>query len=307
MTWRDTKLSYYDEKSQYVLMDTLGNVLDTCHTLFRIAEHDAPLFEHIPVLEGLREPIAALRPGEELPFSCIQTNLLGRTGYYDFIFRREDEHSILWLIYDFTEHYKALIPTQQERNNRAIEGEYLRIKQRAAQLENQLLEYKNEELQRIQAMKTAFFSQVSHEMRTPVNSIVGLVSLVEDPGSDNPRQYLAALRATSRHLAAIVNDVLDLSKLEAGQLSLEKIVFNLHDTLKHVADAFLYSCQEKGLALRCFVDEHLPTYFRGDPTRLAQVLYNLMGNAVKFTSAGSVTLRLDGQKKKVALGRSAFG
>ncbi len=174
MSFQDIKLAYYDQKSQYVVMDEAGQLQETCHTLFQISDQHPSLFECIPFLESLQDLIVALRPKEELPFSCIQTNLLGREGYFDFVFRRQDQKNIIWLIYDFTEHYEVLIPTQQERNNRAIEGEFMRIKQKATELEKQLLEYKNEELRRIQEVKTAFFSQVSHEMRTPINSIVGL-------------------------------------------------------------------------------------------------------------------------------------
>lgn len=306
MSARDIKLAYYDQKSQYVVMNEAGGLLDTCHTLFHVADEDTPLFDHIPFLEGLRDLIVALPPGEELPFRCVRTNLLGREGYFDLIFRRQSSQTILWLIYDFTEHYEVILPTQQERNDQAIEGEFLRIKQRATELEKELLTFKNEELRRIQEVKTTFFSQVSHEMRTPINSIVGLVSLIANQDRAAPSEYVAALRATSQHLATIVNDVLDLSKLESGRIVLERVAFSLRSTAKSVVDSFVYTCREKGIALAHTVDEQLPDYLEGDPTRLAQVLYNLIGNAVKFTHRGSVGLHIDGQKKKTA-GRCAFG
>ena len=304
--FKKSKLAYYDRKSQYVLLDNAGTLLDTCHTLFQLPDHRASLFESIPFLESLQELIIALHPDEELPFSCIQTTLLDREGYFDFVFKRH-EGNILWLIYDFTEHYEMLIPTQQERNNQAIEGEFMRIKQKATELEKQLLEYKNEELHRMQAMKTAFFSQVSHEMRTPINSIVGLVSLLTDQRNAAKQEYVEALRATAQHLATIVNDVLDLAKLESGQITLETIVFDLRDTVKNVIDSFRYTTQEKGIALNYTIDDSLPPYFRGDPTRLAQVLYNLIGNAVKFTHRGSIQLEVAGQKKKTIASSSVSG
>ena len=295
---KQSKLAYYDQKSQYVLMNREGTLLETCHTLFRVPTLSPSLFESIPFLEGLQDLLTALQPSEELPFRCVQTTLLGREGYFDFIFRRH-EADILWLIYDFTDHYEPLIPTQQERNNQAIEGEFMRIKQKATELEKQLLEYKNEELRRIQEVKTNFFSQVSHEMRTPINSIVGLVSLLTDRDSEAKHEYIEALKATSQHLATIVNDVLDLAKLEAGRITLETISFNLRDTVRNVMSSFQYVAQEKGIELSHSVDERLPSYMMGDPTRLAQVLYNLVGNAVKFTHEGGVRLVVRGQKKKI--------
>ncbi len=299
MSLQDVKLSYYQKRSQYVLMNDQGTVLDTCHTLFRVEEQHDPIFAHIPFLEGMHDLIVALHPGEEIPFNCIQADLLGRSGYYDFVFLRQDEGAILWLIYDFTEHYEALIPTQQERNSQAIESEHLRIKQRAIELERELLAYKNEELKRTQSIKTAFFSQVSHEMRTPISSIMGLVNLMSDTTAS---EHLTALQATAHHLSTIVNDVLDLSKLEAGRISLEQIAFDLRGTVQQVANSFLYACRKKGLHLHYQVEERLPTHFLGDPTRLAQVLYNLMSNAVKFTSTGRVALEVGGQKKKAPRG-----
>ena len=99
-----------------------------------------------------------------------------------------------------------------------------------------------------------------------------------------------------------MNDVLDLAKLEAGRISLESVAFPLRDTVKNVIGSFLYVAQEKGIALSYTVDESIPSYMRGDPTRLAQILYNLVGNAVKFTHQGYVRLRVDGQKKKANAG-----
>ena len=299
MGLKNIKLAYYDERSQYILMDQEGHLLDTCHTLFQVPTQHQSLFNSIPFLESLQDPIVALPPGEELLFGCIQTNLLGREGCFDFVFRRPDEKSFLWLIYDFTEHYRGLIPTQQERNNQAIEGEFMRIKQKAIELEKQLLAYKNEELHRVQEMKTTFFSQVSHEMRTPVNSILGLVSLIADQRDRAKGDHIEALKATTKHLATIVNDVLDLAKLESGQITLKRVAFRLRQTVKNVVESFRYLCQEKKIALSYTVDEHLPSYVLGDPTRLAQVLYNLLGNAVKFTREGSVRLAVAAKKKKV--------
>jgi signal transduction histidine kinase len=301
-----SKLAYYDKKSQYVLMDRAGEALDTCHTLFRIGKGQTSLFEHIPFLESLQDLIVALQPEEELSFNCIRTTLLEKEGYFNFVFKSYQEN-VLWLIYDFTEHYQGLIPTQQERNNQAIAGEFMRIKQRATELEKQLLTYKNEELQRIQEIKTTFFSQVSHEMRTPINSIIGLASLLTDEDGPAKPAYVEALRATSQHLVSIVNDVLDLAKLESGQMTLETVAFSLRGTVKSVFGSFLYASQAKGIELSYTIDEQLPDYLKGDPVRLAQVLYNLVGNALKFTRQGSVRLRVKGQKKKTSAGRCTFG
>lgn len=298
-----TKLEYFDKRSQYIVLNKKGLVQDSCDSLF-LTPRDTSLFQLIPFLEGMESTLTVLESGKDLRFLCIKTSLMDREGYFNFIFKKQEQGQILWFIYDFTEFYTFLLPWQQERNERSIESELLLIQQKSAEMEKQLLQYQNEELKRIQEMKTVFFSQVSHEIRTPLHSLIGLINLIEPHGNAENRSYLSALRSVSDHLASIINDVLDLSKLDSGEIRLQKEVFALDKTIKKLMQAFMYQTQEKGIGLGYELDASLPDYLQGDTIRLSQILYNLLGNAIKFTSKGEVSLHikaLEQTAKKVLL------
>ncbi|WP_454017219.1 ATP-binding protein [Azospirillum sp. Marseille-Q6669] len=139
--------------------------------------------------------------------------------------------------------------------------------------------------------KGDFLANMSHEIRTPMNAILGLSHLALRAGPP-PRQrgYLTRIRASATALLGIINDILDVSKIEAGMLTLERVPFDLSAVLDMVAGTAALSAEEKGLALRLEVAPDVPTTLLGDPLRLGQVLLNLVNNAVKFTESGSVVL-----------------
>ncbi|MFO0460504.1 MAG: PAS domain S-box protein [Burkholderiales bacterium] len=142
--------------------------------------------------------------------------------------------------------------------------------------------------------KSQFLANMSHEIRTPMNGIIGMTDLVLDTRlSAVQRDYVETVRQSADALMEIINDLLDLSKIEAGRLELESIDFELRELLDHLAKPIALSAQRKGLALRLELGAALPRIARGDPVRLRQVLVNLLGNAVKFTERGAVILAAD--------------
>jgi PAS domain S-box-containing protein len=139
--------------------------------------------------------------------------------------------------------------------------------------------------------KSTFLANMSHEIRTPLNAIIGLNDLLlHDAATPQQAERLGKVVAAGKHLLAIVNDILDLSKIEAGQMQLEDSEFNLAAIFDQVASFVGGAAQDKGLRLEVDVQSAL-TWLRGDATRLRQALLNFAGNAVKFTRTGSVTLR----------------
>jgi PAS domain S-box-containing protein len=139
--------------------------------------------------------------------------------------------------------------------------------------------------------KSAFLANMSHEIRTPMNAIIGLVHMMTRDTLDTlERERLAKINDAARHLLQVINDILDLSKIEAGKMTLEDIEFSLDAMLSGAFDMVNGRAREKGLELVLDTD-HLPARLRGDPTRLAQALINLLANAVKFTASGWVRLR----------------
>ncbi|MES2704010.1 MAG: ATP-binding protein [Bacteroidota bacterium] len=153
--------------------------------------------------------------------------------------------------------------------------------------------------ERSEKFKQDFIANISHEIRTPMNAINGMTSLLLQK---NPRQeqesYLQAINKSADILLHVINDVLDLSKIEAGKLEMEKIDFSLADTVQQVKDTLAYRAEDKGLQLITRIDDSLNDVVVGDPYRLNQVLINLGGNALKFTEKGGVHIDLDLVKKE---------
>ena len=143
--------------------------------------------------------------------------------------------------------------------------------------------------------KSVFLANMSHELRTPLNSILGFTELMlRDSGlTGRNREHLDIVNRSGVHLLGLINDILDMAKIEAGRIQLEKAPLDLCAMVDDIMEMMGQRAREKGLALALERSSRAPQYIRGDETRLRQVLVNLLGNAIKFTARGSVSLRLD--------------
>ncbi len=141
--------------------------------------------------------------------------------------------------------------------------------------------------------KQQFLANMSHEIRTPMNAIIGMARLALNTTlSETQQKYLDGIRKSGENLLVIINDILDFSKIEAGKLEFEEINFSPSHVLQTVHDTLRFKAEEKNLLLITETTEEVPSYIVGDPVRLNQVILNLAGNAVKFTTSGSVTIKL---------------
>jgi len=145
-----------------------------------------------------------------------------------------------------------------------------------------------------QKFRDQFMANMSHEIRTPMNAIVGLTNLLtKSPLNAQQAKYLEVIKKSGENLLVIINDILDLSKIEAGKMELEQRPFPLRSTLENVRLILNIRAEEKGVFLNEIIDSKLPDYVVGDETRFTQVITNLVGNAIKFTEKGGVTLKAE--------------
>ena len=197
---------------------------------------------------------------------------------------RENDGSTLWHghIADITELKKTEeilhdSKADLESTNEQLQEAFAHSKELAAQAEAANL------------AKSAFLANMSHEIRTPMNGVIGMTGLLlQTQLTSEQRSYLEIVRTSGENLLQVINDILDFSKIEAGRLDLEHIEFDVRDTVEEAVDVLAVRALEKNLELVGHVDSSVPVRLKGDPGRLRQVLVNLLGNAVKFTSEGRI-------------------
>jgi len=167
---------------------------------------------------------------------------------------------------------------------------FIRRTRNELKIKSQQIQHEKKRAEKSHKIKEQFIANMSHEIRTPMNSLIGMTSiLLKNKPLKSQEKYLNAITKSSENLLVVVNDILDFSSLETGQIKFENVLFKLEEELQKVEDILKYRAKEKRIKLECLIEEGLPEWIIGDPTRLSQILLNLAGNAIKFTEKGSVT------------------
>jgi len=215
-----------------------------------------------------------------IPIDLIKNELLAATPWWG-----------TWWVYVIITLAVAVIFNYLVRKRVRDSAEVQRILRERVREKTKELEEEKERAEHSEKVKEQFLANMSHEIRTPMNAILGMTRLLLEKGPrEDQLKYLNAIKQSSDNLLVIINDILDLSKIEAGKINFESVGFELAEQVKTVITTIKLNADEKHLDLNCSIADDVPHRIIGDPYRLTQILLNLAGNAVKFTEKGSVSL-----------------
>jgi signal transduction histidine kinase/DNA-binding NarL/FixJ family response regulator/HPt (histidine-containing phosphotransfer) domain-containing protein/Tfp pilus assembly protein PilF len=316
---------YYDRQSVY-LHESLGLnstyvalAYEQLGNLFLLLHHSDSAFHYLNIAQSIDEGIGAKRGLVDLYMSLgkAYASTDDYKSAYEYFQKSSSLHDSIYsvdksrILADMEAKY------QMSKNERKIASQNEQIAQdrlvnysiigivvvlclvafvfyrndRKLQRINKELAAAKERAEASERLEHQFLANMSHEIRTPMNAVLGMTTLLLDtPLNQKQRDYLEAIHSSADNLLVVINDILDLSKLQAGKMEFERIPFRLQDVTGHALEIMRFKAEAKGLVLSEDISESTPKVILGDPARLSQVLMNLLSNAVKFTDTGSVRL-----------------
>ena len=270
-------ISYKNKTNQILIVDKEGRVLDFESEIFKNAKGKNigdlhPFF--VTILKLLNEE------NKEHRFQGININIDGEIKTIDAVLHTNSKSENAVIVFqDLTTHYIKYQKVAQLRNE--------------AEIKAQLLAFNNNLLQERDSFKDNFIANFSHEIRMPLNTISGFSILLEDTNLEQTQRYnLNIIKNTNDKLKVMINEILDISKIETGHFIEHEIRYNLLEELNVLIEIYTKKCEKKGLKLNYKIDKNCPKYVISDKYRLAQIASNLIGNALKFTTTGTIDLEV---------------
>ncbi|ATG89595.1 response regulator [Methylomonas koyamae] len=285
--------------------------LDSCKVGFRFDDYLERMAKTaMPEFLSLHARMRLLRFGLLFGFLAVLTGIFISIIYYqDLLSIRRDAAAFQLLLHNFLKIYASLLVFIGLCTWWLIlNAESRRVAHEETAKQTQLLlqeidEHKKTDSKLQQAMKLAdsanqaksrFLSSMSHEIRSPLNSIIGYAHILHQDPEIPPhrKQAVETLKRSGEHLCALVEDILDIARIEARKFELKYQPFNFPDFVEHLVHTYQVQAEDKGLSFKCQIGNHLPQRVRGDEKRVGQILINLLGNAVKFTERGEIVFRI---------------
>ena len=279
----DYKEKFIHSKTQAVLIDSNALILESDNSLFKLVSGEPisnfhPFFIMFPELLRNQDQTHA--------FSCVHLDYKNREYICDIQLTTfsQNDHALV-IIHDLTQEYSEYQQLTQTRNESIIHAE--------------LLALKNKQLEEQEAFKNNFIANFSHELRTPLTSIMVFTNLLAKSGLNSQQtEYLNLIKDSSKHLKMMLEDTLNISQIESGNLKLQYKTFNLKGLIDYLQSAYSAKAKTKGLEFDIYYDDRIPDVIEGDHLRLNQILTNLLENAFKFTSSGKTGLKITLNQKR---------
>lgn len=270
----------FTQLTNYTLKDLKGKSISVLRGNMRNVTQQKNMFESIlkekkPITF---ENINYSKQGKEYWVITTATPILGKDGQVERIIAIETDISL-----------RKQIEEELVEANRITEQSLKKVNKMLVELTAA-----KKELEESMKVKAQFMANMSHEIRTPMNAVIGFTELLlKTELSQEQKQYIEAVKTSGKNLLVIINDILDFSKIESGKLEFENIKFSLSQVISTVTELMLAKAGEKNIRLSTKIDQKIPDQLIGDPTRLNQILLNLVGNAIKFTNQGEVKITIE--------------